>query len=82
MRVLVTGGAGFIGSHVCDELLSMGAEVVSIDCLDAQVHPSGRWPDYHEHENLTKVQGDITDYNSLEVVMALGPYDAVIHLAA
>ncbi|HZW11268.1 MAG TPA: NAD-dependent epimerase/dehydratase family protein, partial [Phycisphaerales bacterium] len=38
MRVLITGGAGFIGSHVADELVRKGHEVRALDCLDPQVH--------------------------------------------
>ena len=45
MRVLVTGGAGFIGSHTCDRLVELGHEVVVLDALTAPVHRDGR-PDY------------------------------------
>ena len=45
MRVLVTGGAGFIGSHLADRLLAAGHEVCAYDSLDPQVHPTGA-PDY------------------------------------
>ena len=44
MRILVTGGAGFIGSHTCDRLLALGHDVVVLDALTRPVH-SGR-PDY------------------------------------
>jgi nucleoside-diphosphate-sugar epimerase len=45
MRVLVTGGAGFIGSHLADRLLAAGHHVRAFDSLDPQVHPNGP-PDY------------------------------------
>jgi len=47
MKVLVTGGAGFIGSYVCEALLERGHRVRLLDNLDPQVHgPERRWPSY------------------------------------
>ena len=42
MKILVTGGAGFIGSHTCDRLLSLGHEVIVLDALTPPVHRDGR----------------------------------------
>ena len=42
MKILVTGGAGFIGSHTCDRLLSLGHEVIVLDALTQPVHWNGR----------------------------------------
>ena len=42
MKILVTGGAGFIGSHTCDRLLALGHEVVVLDALTPPVHRNGR----------------------------------------
>ena len=82
-RVLVTGGAGFIGSHLCDELLARGREVVVLDNLSPQVHGeaarlAGR-PDYLD-ERVQVVVGDVRDRGLLDDVLA--DVDEVVHLAA
>lgn len=86
MAVLVTGGAGFIGSHVVDLLLARGEQVVVLDSLDEQVHPTGEWPAYLASEAL-RVQGDVADRDSVGEALSLAeeigsPVDRVIHLAA
>jgi len=53
MRVLITGGAGFIGSHLADRLLAGGHEVRALDSLDPQVHPAGDRPDVRRGRVLT-----------------------------
>ena len=63
MRVLVTGGAGFIGSHLADRLLAAGHEVRAYDCLDPQVHPNGP-PDYLDPQ-VELLVGDVRDEESL-----------------
>ncbi len=86
-RVMVTGGAGFIGSHLCDALVEAGCEVLLFDCLLPQVHgPDKEWPDYlnwrDEPEGITFWFGDVRD--PLAVMGALTEFqpDTVIHLAA
>ena len=78
MKILVTGGAGFIGSHTTDLLLERGHEVRILDSLDPQVHPAGR-PDYLTTEAELRV-GDVRD--PVAVSDALDGVDAVLHLAA
>ena len=78
MRVLITGGAGFIGSHLADHLLAAGHSVRVLDSLDPQVHPGGR-PAYLDPE-LELLLGDIRDRSA--VAGALEGVDAVAHLAA
>ena len=77
-RVLVTGGAGFIGSHLVDQLLSKGLEVVILDDLS-----EGKIENVKQHigkENFQFVRGDIRDYRLVkELAMDV---DAVFHLAA
>jgi len=56
-KVLVTGGAGFIGSHIVDALVSDGHEVVILDNLEEQVH-AGKKPDYL-NPSAELIKGDV-----------------------
>jgi dTDP-L-rhamnose 4-epimerase len=79
-HVLITGGAGFIGSHLADELLRHGYRVKVLDALDAQVHgDAARRPDYLDPE-VELIVGDVGDKQS--VLKALQGVDAVYHFAA
>jgi len=78
MRALVTGGAGFIGSHTVDLLLERGYEVRILDSLQARVHPRGK-PDYLPNE-AELIVGDVADRDTL--ARALDGRDVVLHLAA
>ncbi len=84
MKTLVTGGAGFIGSHTVDRLVERGHEVVVLDNLDPQVHGKGASPRHiEEHRRAGRVvfrQGDVTNRADLEA--ALEGVEAVVHLAA
>jgi dTDP-L-rhamnose 4-epimerase len=79
MKVLVTGGAGFIGSHLADRLLADGYEVRALDNLDPQVHRDGERPDYLADDVELQV-GDVRERDAVR--RALGGVDAVVHLAA
>ena len=80
MKVLITGGAGFIGSHTADALIAAGHQVRALDILDPQIHgPGGHWPDYLD-STVERVTGDVCDYAT--VCAALEDIDAVYHLAA
>lgn len=90
-RVLVTGGAGFIGSHLCDELLTHGYTVRVLDALDPQVHgheagdrflhgaTEPRPPSYLD-DRVDFRYGDVCSVT--DVREALHEVDAVVHLAA
>lgn len=79
MRVLITGGAGFIGSHLADRLIALGARVRVLDSLEAQVHPGRERPGYL-HPEAELVVGDVRHRET--VISALEGLDAVYHLAA
>jgi len=75
MRILITGGAGFIGSHLCDRLLADGHEVIAMDnfstgSVDNITHLAG-------HERFHFIRYDVTNYIFIE-----GHLDAVFHLAS
>jgi len=78
VRVLVTGGAGFIGSHLVDRLLADGHTVLVLDSLDPQVHSNGR-PDYLAADAELRV-ADVRDPDAVREAFA--DVDRVVHLAA
>lgn len=78
--VLITGGAGFIGAHLANELLAHGYQVRALDNLVPQVHgPERARPDYLSHD-VELIVGDIRDPAAVE--RALDGVEAVVHLVA
>ncbi len=77
MATLVTGGAGFIGSHLVEELLKEEREVVVVDDLS-----TGKLENLPESENLTFIKGSITDREFLKNLFNSYRFDTVFHLAA
>ena len=77
--VLITGGAGFIGSHLADELLAAGYDVRVLDSLVPQVHGRLGRPSYLDPE-VELIAEDIRDRSAVEA--ALDGVDSVVHLAA
>ena len=77
--VLVTGGAGYIGSHLVDSLVARGYRVTVLDNLEPQVHRSGTWPSYANPE-ARYVRGDVRDRAVFEPLVLAA--DAVVHFGA
>jgi dTDP-L-rhamnose 4-epimerase len=78
-RVLVTGGAGYIGSHLVDALVARDYAVTVLDNLEPQVHRSGTWPSY-ANAKATYVRGDVRDRTMFEPLVLAA--DAVVHFGA
>ena len=77
--VLVTGGAGFIGSHIVDNLIASGYKVRILDNLDPQVHAGGR-PPKHLNKKAQFIKGSVTNRKVLE--SAIDNADYIFHEAA
>jgi len=81
MRVLVTGGAGFIGSHTCVELLAEGYQVTVVDNLINSMRESLERVQSITGQALEFHQLDLRDEGALRKLFARTPFDAVIHFA-
>jgi dTDP-glucose 4,6-dehydratase len=75
MRMLVTGAAGFLGSHLCDRLIAMGHSVVGMDNLITGSPPN--LAHLEHHAAFTLVRQDVSQYIHVD-----GPLDAVLHFAS
>src|SRR5580704_12812686 len=86
MNFLVTGGAGFIGSHVCQRLLGEGHAVWALDDLNNFYNPALKQHNLAEIQALQKpfvfIQGDVADRSGVERLFREIKFDQVIHLAA
>jgi len=77
-QILITGGAGFVGSHLADGLLKAGHSVRVLDCLTPQVHGDGV-PGYLSTD-VELIIGDVRDQDTIR--KALAGVDVVYHFAA
>jgi len=83
--ILVTGGAGFIGSHLAERLLEHGRRVVVLDSFDSFYDPAIKRRNVQvaaRHARYRLVEGDIRDEAALEQLFAAERFEAVVHLAA
>lgn len=79
MKILITGGAGFLGSHLCEKLIAKGHTIV---CLDNFLNGSlGNIRALLNHRCFKLTSGDVRDFDLLEKIVSSG-IDAIIHLAA
>ena len=79
-NILITGGAGFIGSHLCDELLASGYTIRVLDNLNSQVHgEEGKWPEYLSKE-VELIVGDVRERALVHKLVKEA--DAVFHFAS
>ncbi|HJP47285.1 MULTISPECIES: UDP-glucose 4-epimerase GalE [Acinetobacter] len=80
-KILVTGGAGYIGSHTCIELLNAGHEVIVFDNLSNSSEEALRRVQKLTNKSLVFIQGDIRNQSELDLVFQDHQIDAVIHFA-
>lgn len=84
-KILVTGGAGFIGSHLCEALLDAGHEVVSIDNFNDYYDPQIKRRNVAHllcRNHYSLIEGDILDAARLTEIFRQSKFDVVVHLAA
>jgi UDP-glucuronate 4-epimerase len=86
MKILVTGGAGFIGSHLCEKLLGEGHAVWTLDDLNGFYDPAIKEENLRQIQSLGKpftfVRGDLTDRSCVDALLHGIKFDQIIHLAA
>jgi len=85
MKILVTGGAGFIGSHLTDKLLSMNHEIVCVDNFNTYYDPKIKRENikpFLDSKNYTIHEHNIQNYEELKKIFYKENFQAVIHLAA
>ena len=85
MRILVTGAAGFVGSHLCERLIERGDTVVGLDNFDpfyARAIKEDNIAQLRDRTQFTLAQGDIRDAEFVTDLLSSSPVDAIVHLAA
>jgi len=85
MNVFITGGAGFIGSHLTEHLLKNGSRVDCLDDFNDYYDPAIKWKNIENFRNnpsFRLIEGDIRDLNLLKEIFLKYEYDTIIHFAA
>ena len=85
MKILVTGAAGFIGSHVAQRLLQRGDEVIGLDNFApnySRARKEANLKEYAGHERFTFIEADIRDAQAMRDLFEAQKFDRVMHLAA
>lgn len=85
MKVLLTGGAGFIGSHLTEYLLNRGDKVWCVDNFNDYYNPDIKWQNIRkslDNPSYKLIQGDILDYELLNNTFKSQKFDTIVHLAA
>ena len=85
MNILITGGAGFIGSHVCETLLKRGNKVICIDNFNDYYDPSIKKKNiksFLKNKNFKLYKIDILDKKELIKIFKKNKIDKIVHLAA
>jgi len=80
LKILVTGGAGFIGTHLVRRLLIQGHEIIVLDNFLPQVHSGSQELPADLHKSVALIRGDVADYATLKT--AVEHVQCIVHLAA
>lgn len=85
MNYFITGGAGFIGSHLIERLLSENHKILCLDNFNDFYNPAIKWRNiasFSNHTHFQLIQGDILDESLLKKIFHSNPFDGIVHLAA